>query len=195
MNIDEVNSRKISNRTSCNISLNLAVINVSDISEMIDNLKLTEKYDTNDIQNIYNELDVKKEGEVIFHDFIKGLIEKSKEDGKYSDFYLSAMNFYFTPSERIIETMKKAINQLEKYSEDKRLLKELNWVIRTLSERDLFDLRLKKEYSEENNEILNFLSEYSKDKFNRQNYFDLELINTLQIKKKKLRDCKFFHNL
>lgn len=106
---------------------------------------------------------------------------------------MAAINFYLTPSEQIIETIKKAIGKLVHYQEEGKTIKELEWVINTLSEKDLFDFRLKDELIEANDleetEILKFLSEYSNDVFKRQKNQDLESINTI-IMKRKIKDCK-----
>jgi hypothetical protein len=172
-------------------------LNVTDLTELIDNLKLNDKYETKDIENIFNEFDTKKTGEVHFNDFIKSILEKSQDsqETKYSSFYLSAINFFLTPSERITETIKKAMKEIVSYNKSSSIVKELDWVIHTLSEKDLFDFRLKDEYISdtefENNDILKFLSEYSHEGFNRQKLDDLKLCNTISLKKQKLKDCKF----
>jgi hypothetical protein len=157
-------------------------------------LKLKDKYEKNDIEEIFHEFDTNNTGEVYFNDFIKTILEKSQnsKDAKFSAFYLSAINFFLTPSERITETIKRAIKELNSYNSDSKIVRELEWVIQTLSEKDLFDFRLKEEYvgEFENNEILKFLSEFSQDGIKRQGVDDLEQCNTISLKKKKIQDCK-----
>ena len=172
------------------------ILNVTDISGMIGNLKLKSKFNENDANEIFMEIDKELKGEISINQFIQTLVLKSKNNvnEKYSEFYLSAINFYLTPSEQIIETIKTAIHKLEAYKEDAKIIKELEWVIQTLSEKDLFDFRLKDEFLLENNleenDILKFLSEYSNDVFKRQKNQDLESINTIIEKKKKLKDSR-----
>lgn len=167
---------------------------------MISHLKLESKYDEKDVNHIFTEIDSNSEGEIQFNDFIQFLVEKSQKEhsGKYLDFYLTAINFFLTPSEQIIETLKKAINKLDLYEGESKIVKELKWVIRTLSEKDIFDFRLKNQYIDteelEKTDFLKFLSEYSTDQFKRQKCQDLESVNTLNLKKKKLKDCKLYSN-
>jgi hypothetical protein len=162
---------------------------------LIDNLKLNNKYEEKDIEKIFQEFDPNKTGEVYFNDFIKLILEKSQDskESTYANFYLSAINFFLTPSERITETIKKAIREIAAFNSESTTIKELEWVINTLSENDLFDFRLKDEYiakaEYENNEILKFLSEYSHDGIKRQKLDDLDFINTISKKKKKKHDC------
>ena len=161
-------------------------------------MKLDSKYDQRDVEQIFTELDTKSEGEIKFNDFIQILVEKSHKDqnDKYLDFYLSAINFYLTPSEQIIETIKKAINKLDYYEGESKIVKELKWVIQTLSEKDLFDFRLKNQYINteelEKTDLLKFLSEYSTDKFKRDKDKDLESLQTLNLRKKNQKDCIIF---
>lgn len=164
---------------------------------MIENLKLQEKYDKNDVKQIFSEIDSDKQGEIGFNDFIQILFFKSSKNlnEKYTDFYFSAIKFYLTPSEQIIETIKKAMNKLDNQNENSKLIKELEWVIQTLSEKDLFDFRLKDEFINEetfeDNDVFKFLSEYSNDVFKRQKNHDLESINLIQLNKKKAKDCNY----
>jgi hypothetical protein len=91
--------------------------------------------------------------------------------------------------------VKRAIKELSGYNPESQIIKELQWVIQTLSEKDLFDFRLKEEYVShqdyENNDILKLLSEYSHDGVKRKKIDDLELCNEISMKKKKIQDCKF----
>jgi hypothetical protein len=168
--------------------------------EMISHLKLESKYDEKDVNHIFSEIDANSEGEIPFNNFIQCLVEKSQKEqsGKYIDFYLTAINFFLTPSEQIIETLKKAINKLDLYEGESKIVKELKWVIRTLSEKDLFDFRLKNQFIDkdelEKTEFLKFLSEYSTDQFKRQKCQDLESVKSLNLKKKKIKDCKMYFN-
>jgi hypothetical protein len=148
---------------------------------MIDILQIKNKYNDNDTGEIFKELDQDSKGELQFNLFIQALVEKSKQNERFADFYLSAINFFLTPSEQIVETIKKAISRLTIYKEETKLIKELEWVIHTLSEKDLFDFRIKDEYFDkeklEDCDYLKFLSEYSSDKLKREKDRDLELIN------------------
>lgn len=164
---------------------------------MIEILQLKNKYSEVDSTEIFYELDKNAKGELNFNMFIQALIEKSrKTNERFSDFYLSAINFFLTPSEQIVETIKKAISKLTKHNEEKRLVKELEWVINTLSEKDLFDFRLKNEYIEsldylEDYDYLKFLSEYSNDKFKREKNRDLELISNNNVNSSNKRILLF----
>ncbi len=165
---------------------------------MIQHLKLDGKYDEKDVEQIFTEIDHDSLGEINFNDFIQTLIQKSKmqETGKYFDFYLSTLNFYLTPSEQIVETIKRAITKLDIYEGETKLTKELKWVIQTISEKDLFDFRLKNDFIDKDeldkSEFLKFMSEYSTDFIKRQKDRDLESINTLHKKKK---DCIILFNI
>jgi hypothetical protein len=85
---------------------------------------------------------------------------------------------------------------LTSYNPEAQIIKELQWVIQTLSEKDLFDFRLKAEYVSPqefmNNDIVKLLSEYSQDGVKRKKIDDLELCNEISLKKKKLQDCKLY---
>jgi hypothetical protein len=172
------------------------ILKVSDFAELVNNLKLKDKYEKKDIDDIFSEFDHENTGEVNFNDFIKTILDKTQnsKETKFSAFYLSAINFFLTPSERISETIKRAIKELNFYNPESKIIKELQWVIRTLSEKDLFDFRLKDEFvspgNYKDNEILKFLSEYSHDGIKRQKIDDLELLNEISLKKKKIQDCK-----
>jgi hypothetical protein len=156
---------------------------------------MSTKYDENDVFELYNEMDKNSDGEIQYNKFIKTLIEKTRENKneKFSEFYFSAVNFYLTPSTQIIKTIKNAIAKLQIYNEDEKIVKELQWVINTLSEKDLFDFRLKDEIVDtvglEETDIIKFLSEYSNDVEKRQKNQDLESINTIIMMKKQRRDC------
>lgn len=67
------------------------------------------------------------------------------------------------------------------------LFKILYRVIQTLNKKDIFDFSLKKEVMEitdlKDNEILNFLSEYSSENNIRLNYQDIETCNIINKKK------------
>ncbi len=164
------------------------------------NLQLNNHYNSRDINELFDELDYKSEGKIEFNEFIKIVLEKTlrvRRGEKFSDFYSSAKNFYLTPSEHITDVIRRAINRINKddshYEEDKELTKNLEWVIKALTEKDLFDFRLKENLFDketlETNDTLKFLSEFSNDVFKQQKKADLELVISNASKKKATRDC------
>ena len=170
------------------------IIKLNDLYELIDYLKLKNKYDQSDISYIFDEIDLFKTGEVNFNQFINIAIEKTRTNSSpYTEFYLSTINFYLTPSEIIGETIKKAINKFKRY-EEHMIIKELEWVLQTLSEKDLFDFRLKDDFitkDDDQNDYMNFLCEYSQNSSKRRETQDLELFNSKSVKKKIMQESKY----
>ena len=103
------------------------------------------------------------------------------------------MNFLLTPSQRIIKSIQKTITKL---NSEKELdtIKELEWVIQKLNKKDLFDFSLKNEVRDitdlKENEILNFLSEYSSENDTSIKFNDINTCNIIEQHKKEKSSSK-----
>jgi len=164
---------------------------LADIEELINTLNLSTKLTEKDAEIIFNELDIEQKGYLYFNVFINRIINKTRDNQKsnsYSEFYFKTMNFLLIPSQRIIKSIQKAITKLNSKKE-LDTIKELEWVIQTLNKKDLSDFSLKKEVIDitdlKENEILNFLSEYSSENVTSIKIDDINTCNIIEHNKEK----------
>jgi len=86
-------------------------------------------------------------------------------------------------------------------SNSQSTIKELDWVIQSLTENNIFDLKLKEEFISNSNimdsEIIQFMSEYSSNVNKRQKFSDIETCSNLSSSKLKeikvLTDCNYIN--
>jgi hypothetical protein len=134
------------------------------------------------IDEIIEELGIKKQ-QIIKLDNLLSKSKEKRKSSKFAYFYGSILNYFITPSERISQILEDSKNKLSEYKEYK-LVEDLEWVIKKINSDDLYNLNLDTFLKEENllktqdknldiESTMNFISEYSKDNFNKNKIKDI----------------------
>jgi len=172
-------------------TINDKVFSVKELQDLIKliNSNLSQKQ----IDEIVDELEVKQNQQIK----LDNLISKSKEkrrSSKFADFYGCFLNYFITPSERIGQILEESKNKLAEFMEYK-LVEDLEWVIKKINSEDLYSLYFENLLREESHLLkgkdknldiegtLNFISEYSKDNFNKNKKNDVMKARRLSNKK------------
>jgi len=125
------------------------------------------------------------------------ITKEKRKSSRFSNFYGNILNYFITPSERIVQILEDSKNKLAEFKEHK-LVEDLEWVIKKINSDDLYNLSLDNFFSEEKllmkakdkaldlESTLSLFSEYSKDNFDKNKKSDIDEARRLSNKKMNL---------
>jgi len=137
--LNESNKSKIeAERPSLSLTNSKKNLSFDEIYNLMQRMNLD--YDKNERLEIIHELGIDTKERIE----IDNLIETSKirrNSSKYADFYDNILNLFITPSERIVKILEDCKAKLAEINQNK-LVRDLDWVIKTIHEDDIYNLNL-----------------------------------------------------
>lgn len=148
------------------------------------------------IEKLFNDMDKEKKGEVnagVFMVSLKDLVD----EGGLSDSFAPLAEEFSSKEDKILTKLKK-LKQRAAFVEDKESLEDLNWIITSMNEGNIYDLEfdsLISRQSSKGTELedgIDLLRQFSMIHQNKENEKDLK---TVTLKHQKTSTLKFIKNL
>ena len=132
------------------------------------------------VNDIINELldPILTKDSISINTFIEHILSNKTlmTDSKNKHFYISAIQYFLTPSEQSKDILHKAKKNLKDNSSSNAIKRGIDWAISTLCQNDIFDLGVLRQRKEPNSEYIKFLSSYSFDKLKKQQLQDIQSV-------------------
>jgi Ca2+-binding EF-hand superfamily protein len=125
-NIDEFLSRERKKTLQQKFGINKEYIEKSDLEKLIQRMHL--KIDTNDLNKIFNQLDVDGSGKVSVSTLVEHVLKKENEGRGLQDIFKKINDQLTTKSERIILKLKK-LKEKAAFKNDAESLDDLDWYV------------------------------------------------------------------